>query len=193
MQHTVSPPTSKSRSRRLARILPFQAFSLRHKLFLTFSGLVLCLTLSLLLIVESRQRASIVREMEQRGQTIATHLAAVSTKSLLTYNYVILVQDAERTAQARGVLYTIILDRDGRVAAYSGRHEQEGLILLDAVSQQAAAAMTTLIQRVPATRRMAEHYDIAVPVFVPDSQEKWGTVRLGLSLHEMQQEIAQTR
>ena len=91
--------------------------------------------------------------MEKRGETIATNLAAVSTKSLLTYNFVTLEQDAEQTAQARDVLYTIILDRDGRVAAYSGQSEKQGLILPDPVSQQAVQARTTLIQRVPQTRQ----------------------------------------
>jgi len=131
--------------------------------------------------------------MEKRGETIAAHLAAVSTKSLLTYNFVTLEQHAEQTAQARDVLYTIILDRDGRVAAYSGHNEQQGLMLQDTVSQQAAQATATLIQHVPHKRKTVEHYDIAVPVFVPGSAEKWGTVRVGLSLHEMQLEIAQTR
>src|SRR5262249_17260305 len=136
---------------------------------------------------------SIVDQMQRRGETIAVHLAAVSTKSLLTYNFVTLEQDAKQTAQARDVLYAIILDREGRVAAYSGHSEKQGLILPDTISQQAAQATATLIQHVPHTRRTAEHYDIAVPVFVPESREKWGTVRVGLSLHEMQLEIAQTR
>ena len=172
---------------------PSRAFGLRQKLFLALIGLVSSLTLGLLLIVESRQRASIVHQMEKRGETIATNLAAVSTKSLLTYNFVTLEQDAAQTAQARDVLYTIILDPYGRVAAYSGHSEEQGTVLSDPVSAQAVQAMTTLIQRVPGTRRTAEHYDIAVPVFVPGSSEKWGTVRVGLSLHEMQMEIAQTR
>ena len=193
MQHLVSPLLLQSRSRLLSRICPPHAFGLRHKLFLALIGLVLSLTLGLLLIVESRQRASIVHQMEKRGETIATHLAAVSTKSLLTYNFVTLEQDAEQTAQARDVLYIIILDRDGRVAVYSGHDEKQGMILPDPVSQQAVQARATLIQHVPHTREIAEHYDIAVPVFVPGSPEKWGTVRVGLSLHEMQTEIAQTR
>jgi len=67
-------------------------------LILTFIGLVLSLTFSLLLIVQSRQRASIVREMEKRGETIAALLAAVSTKYLQTYNFVRLGQDAEDSA-----------------------------------------------------------------------------------------------
>src|SRR5215831_14850599 len=171
MQHLVSPSPFQSRSRLLSRICLPHAFGLRQKLFLALIGLVISLTLGLLLIVESRQRASIVRQMERRGETIAAHLAAVSTKSLLTYNFVTLEQDAEKTAQERDVLYTIILDRDGRVAVYSGHNEQQGMMLLDTVSQQAARARATLIQYVPRTRRIVEHYDIAVPVFVPGSAE----------------------
>src|SRR6058998_2843672 len=120
MQHLVSPSLLQSHSRLLSRICLPHAFGLRHKLFLALIALVISLTLSLLLIVESRQRASIVHQMEQRGETITTLLAAVSTKSLQNYNFVRLGQDAERIAQERDVLYTIILDRDGHVAAYSG-------------------------------------------------------------------------
>src|SRR5438270_34395 len=120
MQHTVAPALRKNRSRLLSREFTLHTFGLRQKLFLAFTGLVLSLTLGLLLIVESRQRTSIVRQMEKRGETIATHLAAVSTSSLLTYNFVTLEQDAEKTAQGRDVLYAIILDHDGSVAAYSG-------------------------------------------------------------------------
>src|SRR5262252_7982370 len=130
MQHRASPSPLPSRSRLLSRICPPHAFGLRQKLFLAFIGLVISLTFGLLLIVESRQRASIVHQMEKRGETIATHLAAVSTKSLLTYNFVTLEQDATQTAQTdRDVLYAIILDRDGRVAAYSGHSEKQGLVL----------------------------------------------------------------
>src|SRR5215510_592200 len=133
MQHLVSPLPLPSHNRLLARLCTTRAFGLRQKLFLALIGLVISLTLGLLLIVESRQRASIVRQMEKRGETIATHLAAVSTKSLLTYNFVTLEQDAEQTAQARDVLYVIILDRDGRVAAYSGQSDKQGTILPDPV------------------------------------------------------------
>jgi len=189
----MSPSPPQSRSRRLARVFTPHTFGLRRKLLLTFTGLVISLVLGLLLIVESRQRASIVHQMEKRGETIAAHLAAVSTKSLLTYNAVTLEQDAEKIAQERDVLYAIILYRDGRVAAYSGHDEKQGMILSDTVSQHAAQAETTLIQHVPRTPEAAEHYDIAVPVFVPGSPEKWGTVRVGLSTYDMQLEIVRTR
>src|SRR5919197_6782326 len=106
MQHLVSPSPLRC-SRLLSRLCSPRALGLRHKLFLALIGLVLSLTLGLLLIVESRQRASIVRQMEKRGETIATHLAAVSTKSLLTYNFVALEQDVEKIGRDRDILYAI--------------------------------------------------------------------------------------
>lgn len=103
--------------------------SLGHKLLLAFSVLVIGLTVSLLLIVENRQRNSIVRQMEKRGVTIATQLAAVSTRSLLAYDFVTLEQDVEQVSADPDVLYGIVLDRDGRVAVYSGQDEKQGTIL----------------------------------------------------------------
>ena len=50
-----------------------------------------------------------------------------------------------------------------------------------------------LIQYVSGKGSNGAHYDIAVPVFIQESLEKWGTVRVGLSLHDMHMEIRQTR
>jgi two-component system sensor histidine kinase AtoS len=167
--------------------------SLRQKFLLAFLSLVFALVMGLLLITESRQRTSIIHQMEKRGEAIATHLAAVSTRSLLTYNFVALEQDVEKISRDRDILYAIVLDRDGRVAAYSGHDEKQGIVLHDRVSQQAAQTLTPLIQYVPGKGQHGAHYDIAVPVFIQESLEKWGTVRVGLSLDDMHMEIRQTR
>jgi two-component system sensor histidine kinase AtoS len=168
-------------------------FGLRQKFLLAFLSVVLGLVIGLLLVAEHRQRLSIVSQMEKRGLAIATQLAAVSTKSLLTYNFVALEQDAEKVSQDRDILYAIVLDRDGRVAAYSGHDEKQGTILPDAVSQRAAQATAPLMQLMHGESRALDHYDIAIPVLVSDDQEKWGTVRIGLSLRDMQGEIRKTR
>jgi two-component system sensor histidine kinase AtoS len=167
---------------------------LQHKFFLAFSAFVICLIASLLVTVEQRQRTAIVRQMEKRGVAIATHLAAVSTRSLLLYNFVALKQDAEKVSQDKDVRYAIILERQGRVAAYSGHDEHQGLILQDAVSQRAAQTMEPLVQELT-DPQAGKFYDIAIPVLVSahGTPEKWGVVRIGLSLHDMQEEIQQTR
>lgn len=173
------------------------AFGLQRKFFLAFSGLVVCLIASLLVVVEQRQRTAIVHQMEKLGIAIATHLAAVSTKSLLAYNFVVLEQDVEKVSKDKDVLYAIVLDRQDRVAAYSGHDERQGLILQDPVSQRAAQTTVPLVQLVQpiSPQHTDRHYDIAIPVFVQvqDKLEKWGVVRIGLSLRDMQAEIIQTR
>ena len=40
---------------------------------------------------------------------------------------------------------------------------------------------------------MGRGYDVAIPVFVPESTKKWGTIRLGLSLQRAFRQIAHTR
>lgn len=176
---------------------PMDSFRLRRKFFLAFTSLVLGLTASLLLVVENRQSASIVREMEKRGMTIATHLAAVSTRDLLTYNFVALEQAVEHVQQSEeDVRYVIVLDRDGRVAAYSQNDDKVGTFLPGEVHQRAAHTMIPLIQQIREQPHQAAHYDIAVPVLIRDRQgqsEKWGTVCVGLSMAAMSAEIAQTR
>jgi len=64
-------------------ILP--AFGLQRKLLVAFTVLVLGLIISILFVVESRYRTSIVAQVRKRGATIAKHLAAVSRNSLMTY------------------------------------------------------------------------------------------------------------
>ncbi|MDH3600347.1 MAG: ATP-binding protein [Candidatus Tectomicrobia bacterium] len=153
---------------------------------------MLVLIVALLFIVESRYRGSIVAQMKKRGVAGATQLAAVSRDSLLTYNFVALEQDAEQLSRDPDILYAIILDRDGRVATYSGDDGKQGTVLTDPVSQKAAAvARGALIQYVERHLDQPEHYDIAVPVHV--AGDNWGTVRLGLSLEEMRAEIRRTR
>src|SRR6266481_5745605 len=94
MQHLVSPSRLQNYPRLLLRLITPPTFGLRQKLLLTFTGLLISLTLILLLVVESRQRASIVRQMEKRGESIATQLAAGSMKTLLNYTFVTFEQAA---------------------------------------------------------------------------------------------------
>lgn len=171
-------------------------YSFRQKFLFAFLGLVLSLSVGLLVLVENRQRRVIVQEMEKRGLTIASHLAAVSTNALLTYNFVTLEQAVEKVGQHQDILYAIILDREGRVGAYSQRDELVGTFLIDEVSQRAAVATAPLIQRIRKRNGQEAYNDIAIPVFVTDRQQeqsKWGTVRIGLSLQSMHKEILHTR
>jgi PAS domain S-box-containing protein len=170
----------------------FRDMHLRTKLALSVVCLVVLLTAVMMVVVEYRERKAIEAQVRKRGMTIARNLAAVSTNALVTYNYVLLEQQVERLAQEDDLVDVIILDREGRVAAHSRRGDLQGQHLTDSVSQKARETHDPLIQS-----RVDPHHgnilEVAIPVFLDREREKWGTVRVAISLQGMYGEIQQTR
>lgn len=173
---------------RFGRRLPFVPLQARP---LLGTALVLLLVMAAVIaVVEQRQRATIVEEVKRRGEVIAASLAATSTGPLLLYNFTALEQNVARVAREADVVYAIVLDADGAVAAHSARPDRVGTRLAGPVDERAARAERPLVQE----SRDADGealYDFAVPVRV-DGQ-KWGTIRVGLSRRRMEAEIAATR
>ncbi|MBI3457099.1 MAG: HAMP domain-containing protein [Candidatus Rokubacteria bacterium] len=140
-------------------------------------------------IVEHRQRATIIDEMQRRGVVVAKNLAAVSSGPLLLYNFTALEQNVVRVAEDPDVEYAIILDAEGKVAAHSEDPGQVGSAPDDPVSARAAGAAGPLIQ--DAMVKGERFYEFAVPIDVQG--QRWGTVRVGLSKRRVEAEIAKTR
>src|SRR3989449_7717961 len=164
--------------------------SLRAKLLLgTFLVIVLVMT-AVIVVVEHRQRAAIIGEVQRRGEVLARNLAATSYTPLLLYNFTALEQNVVRVAAEHDVVYAVVLDADAKVAAHSRYPERVGLPLRGAVQERAADTPEPLTQETVTTAGEAV-YDFAVPVLVDG--RKWGTVRLGLSKRRMEDEIRRTR
>ncbi len=161
-----------------------------------FVGVILlvqfCLMGLVILVVEHRQRDLILEESRDRAVALASHLAALSAGNLLTYNFVKLQQTVEQVAAEADVLYAIVQLHNGRVAAYSGRRDLQGERLEDIVSQQAITAESPLVQEVTTPALGDRGYDVAIPLFTPESTRKWGTIRLGFSLAHARREIQKT-
>jgi two-component system sensor histidine kinase AtoS len=101
-----------------------------------YSTLLIVLIMALVfLLVEKRQSEIIQEEARKQGVAIAQNLASISTNALLTYNYVVLEQNAERVALEEDILYIIIHDKENKVAAYSQQGDKQGMVLTDEVSQ----------------------------------------------------------
>ncbi|MGH7378181.1 MAG: HAMP domain-containing protein, partial [Candidatus Methylomirabilales bacterium] len=164
---------------------------LRTKFILAVNGLIVVLVTAATLLVEMRQRQTIVREVEKRAITLTQSLAAATTNDLLTYNFVGLEQKLAEAARQEDVLYAVALDREGLVASHTLQKELEGTRPKDDVNLRAVAAEDILVQRVHHPGD-GDAYDIAVPVLVGSSQDKWGTIRVGVSLQNMQKELART-
>ena len=170
-----------------------RSIRLQTRLILYSTLLILLLMTLIILLVEKRQSDTIQEEAKKRGIAIARHLAAVSTNALLTYNYVVLEQNAERVALEEDIVYVIIHDKENKVAVYSEHDEKQGTVLTDEVSQKALMAKEPLIQSTSYGEKKGRILDISIPVYIKESEDKWGTIRIGLSLERMYGQILRTR
>jgi nitrogen fixation/metabolism regulation signal transduction histidine kinase len=168
-------------------------FPLRYRFMLISSLMLILLLGTLALVLGTLQTRTIQGRIENQGLDMARNLAAVSRDYLITYNYVALERLANQMVDISDILYVVFYDKEGRVAGYSRRPDLQNRVLFDEISRKAVAATDPLV--VPRSRddsgRPAMH--VAVPVFLPDSQTRWGTIRICLSLDLMQQQIRQTR
>jgi two-component system sensor histidine kinase AtoS len=169
--------------------MPFR--SLRARLLGGTFLVVVFVMASVVAVVEHRQRAAIIGEVERRGESLAQSLAAMSYGPLLLYNFTALEQNVARVAAGGDVVYAAVLDAEGRVAAHSRHPERVGQPLGSAVDDKAAATLIPLTQATVLAETREAIYDFAVPVQI--DRQKWGTVRVGLSKRRMEAEIRQTR
>lgn len=184
----------RAQNKRIEPQFSLPTFGVQQKLGVAFTVLVLGLIITLLYIVESRYRTSIVAQVEKRGATIAEQLAAVSRNALMTYDWIALIQDVNNVSRDPDVLYALILQRDGEPVAESKDPSFLGNPLLpEHVSQKAIETLETLVQYIPKGVNVpSDYYDVAVPILTAKGQ-KWGTARVALSLQEMHAEIRKTR
>ena len=185
------------------RALQLVQGSLRAKCIVVIVSLEIILMAAVVFLVERHQRGAILDQTRLRALSLATNLAVLSEGYILSYNFAKLEQIAEKTtSDDQDVIYTLVHLRHGGVAAFSEErrfvalsHEGalQGKTLDDPISQQALQATEPLVQHITLPQTRAPGYDVAIPVYVPDSQKKWGTVRLGFSLQHAYMTIERTR
>jgi len=168
--------------------------SLRVKFIVVIVALQLALMGVITVVMERHQRAGILDQARLRAISLALNLAALSEGNLFSYNFIKLEQTAEKmAADDQDVLYVIAHLYDGRVAVFSGRDDLQGTQLSDPISQRALQATAPLVQELLGVGTAVRGYDVAIPVFAPQSAKKWGTMRLGFSLQRVYERISHTR
>lgn len=167
--------------------------SVLERRFIVSMALVILLLVGPSAVVVQFRAAEQFRSAAQvRGSSMARSIAAVVTPALLSYNYVGLEEAARGAAADEGIVYVIIHDKEGLVAGDSRAIDSEAKQSVDAVSMRAAQSREQLVQQanVRGLDGRPEHVlDVAVPVYVTGTTEKWGTVRVGVALKPVEESV----
>jgi len=180
-------------SRSKERLLKKSGFiSLRYRFILITSIMLLLLLTSLALVLGILQTRTIRGRIEKQGLAIAKNLATISVDHLITYNYIALEKLTNQAVNNPDIIYVIIHDKEGKVASYSRRPDLQNRLLTDKASLNAIEVKEPLITIHVPESGTTPVLDVAVPVYLPGSRARWGTIRVCLSLELMYQQIRQT-
>jgi len=168
-----------------------QRAGLQARIFLTFGVIVVGLVAAAVTFFVRSESDSLLRETKKRGFAVARSIAWLSTPSLLSYNYIALNQAARRSQAGGEIAYVVIYDKEGQIAADSRVRNSFGQPPRDADDYAAQAVREEQWKFIPpAAPGRPRVLEILLPVYVDGYQVKWGTVRVGVSLESMDQEIA---
>ncbi len=182
-----SAPVNADPSLKKSRFVP-----LRYRFILITSIMLLLLLTTLALVLGILQKQTLRKRIEKQGLIIAKNLAAISVDHLITYNYVALEKLANQAVNNPDIIYVIIHDKEGRVAGYSRRPDLQNKVLTDTLSLSAVEAADPLVAVHTPESGSSPVMDVAVPVLLPGSRDRWGTIRVCLSLELMYQQFRQT-
>jgi PAS domain S-box-containing protein len=160
---------------------------------LSMAVVILALMGPAIIIVQYRAAEHFQTSARARGLSMARSIAAVATPALLSYNYIGLQEAAHGAARDEGIAYVIIHDKEGLIAGDSRTIDTEARQIGDEVSARASESREPLVQRVLARiadGQPVEVLDVAAPVYIADSADKWGTVRVGVSLEPVKKAVA---
>jgi signal transduction histidine kinase len=163
----------------------------RVKLGLLVNLIVVLLIVGSAFIVERRQRAAIVQEVEKRTLVLAQAVDSAVAADLVTYNYVSIEQTLLKFTKGPDLVYAFVFDKEGNVAAQFIRHYPLSQILQQPSDLRRGGVSVDQLH-LPGMERETV-YDVKLPVMIEGSTKQWGVIRLGVSLQGMHQEISRTR
>jgi HAMP domain-containing protein len=156
--------------------------SISTKLSLTVSILILLLIAVFSSILLYRENVQLEENLSSKGLTITRNVAMTCATALMGNDFSFLKQVATELVNDQDIIYAMILSKTNEVIALSSDNAKGEASLLE---------MNKDLGSITEARQLSfyskafktEVFDIAVPIIV--LQEKWGTVRLGISQEEL--------
>jgi len=168
--------------------------SLRTRLTIWVTVLIVFLVVAVLWVIQVREVDTIFEEQVNKGVLIARNAADANLRLLLAYDIEEIQSDLQSRIDAK-VLYAVIYDRFGTPVSYTNEIADRKEITTESRLQGDANPDSVYAQPrdVFFGRRIQRVLEIEIPIFAKGSQDKWGSVKIGLSLADTQNEIRKTR
>lgn len=170
--------------------------SLRAKFVISVTILLFLLVGMILFVIERREERAIFEEHKETGVLTAKNIAYLNLEPLIFWD----VEGIKKSIQEkidRDLLYVAFFDRYSRPLVASDFAEKHPSIsqtshLKGQVDEDSYYFQTKKIGG-ERNDQLISVLEIEAPIFARGSPIKWGSIKIGLSLEEMQKEIGQTQ
>ncbi len=170
--------------------------SLQTKFMLSVIVLFCALTASILFVIEKREVKAIFEEQESMGIIMAKNIANLIYSPLLNWDEEGIEESIE--AEIDDELIYVVVYNKFRIAQGATRfikdYEEiyEFSLLGENVDENSFFSERKDL-KIENSGQILRILEIEVPIFVPDSPDRWGSIKIGLSLEETRKEMRQTR
>ncbi len=170
--------------------------SLQTKFMLSVIVLLCALAASILFVIEKREVKAILEEQESIGIVMAKNIANMIYRPLIEWDEEGIEEIIEAEIDEK-LIYVVIYDIFRTTqAATRFIKDYEEIYDFSQLSERVdensffSERKNLITQNSGQILRILE---IEIPIFVPDSPDRWGSIKIGLSLEETRKEMQQTR
>ncbi len=168
--------------------------SLRTRFTFSVAILLTFLVSLIIFVIQSREVATIINESRNQGVLIAKNIAYVNLQPLLFWDQEELKRRIDEQVD-RKLLYVIFYSREGKpfVANDFIREHQEIYCcsrLKGDVRREESYFESKILRD---SGRSVKILEIEIPIFVSGSPVKWGSIKIGQSLEDLEAKIRNTR
>jgi signal transduction histidine kinase len=170
---------------------------LRTKFMIYITALLGGLVVILLFVVEQREVRAIFEEQKDMGILTAEYIAQLNYDSVIFFDNEPVEEDIKKRID-ENLLYIVFYDRESKPFAANdfikGYYDIYADSNLDPEAEKGEFYLEIKDIAVPEkSARYLSIMEIEVPIYVEGSSTKWGSIKIGLSLEEMQAEERKTR
>lgn len=159
-----------------------------------FTFLLVFLVGAILFVIEKREVNTIFEELKNKGLLMAKNMADLNSGSLRLWDTETIQANIQEQINEK-LLYVVFYDLYATPLVYNqeiaGKKEIFSVSRLPGDARPDSISFQT--QDVYLAKKVQRVLEIEIPIFVRGSPDKWGSVKIGLSLEDMRKEIRRTR
>lgn len=178
--------------KKFLKSISLATYQLRSKIIISFTLVVVLLILTIIAVINYQLPPLLINEEHEEAESLANYLALISQNSLLTYDYITLQENIDNLVKRGNVLYVVVYNKNHENIAAAGRIKLDNWIK-DVRVKTNAKIEHTATQFEDENGKFLDAIDILYPIYIDGSAQKWGTLRLGVSIAQVKENLFRLR